>query len=136
MYQGHIYIPLCFYFIGCMRLPGFDALTSFTFHYASTLSSPKRTLASLRALFTFHYASTLSRSQRPINVERYRFTFHYASTLSETSSCQLFRFLIYIPLCFYFIIQLLLYLFQALCIYIPLCFYFIRPDPGSYRFRS
>ena len=102
-----IYIPLCFYFIR----PGIHwrrKKITFTFHYASTLSSPCRPRWTLLIIFTFHYASTLSRScllKQTITIYLhstmlllYRqhwagspkwyisFTFHYASTLSSPRS--------------------------------------------------
>ena len=59
------------------------------------------------------------------------FTFHYASTLS---ACDIIKylcgFLIYIPLCFYFIKEVSENLRNFCCIYIPLCFYFI-PGAGT-----
>ena len=57
----NIYIPLCFYFI---ELSLYDAGQSktFTFHYASTLSTAPSSVCSTLAVFTFHYASTLSGS--------------------------------------------------------------------------
>ena len=81
---GHfrIYIPLCFYFISLAIL--FTAvMISFTFHYASTLSIERGAFARYLARFTFHYASTLSclgGAGKPLAI------------------------IIYIPLCFYFIL--------------------------------
>ena len=101
-----IYIPLCFYFI----LPGTvisSTLSSFTFHYASTLSNNVHVLIGSFGKFTFHYASTLSDCsdlERGTKVSDLHstmlllypgyclqpawwssFTFHYASTLSRTT---------------------------------------------------
>ena len=75
-----IYIPLCFYFIPCDSWHN-SGNYWFTFHYASTLSCPARIYCLSCVTFTFHYASTLSVCIR---------TF-------------LHEFVIYIPLCFYFI---------------------------------
>ena len=123
----YIYIPLCFYFISRAHHPPW-ALCRFTFHYASTLSIPLSTYSRRWSaftfhyastlsvgqgldlcrdtIFTFHYASTLSWSPSLVSVETVKFTFHYASTLSVSScmSYESFCF-IYIPLCFYFIID-------------------------------
>ena len=54
-----IYIPLCFYFIAYLQRC-FLCRTSFTFHYASTLSNIWCRVTGRISLFTFHYASTLS----------------------------------------------------------------------------
>ena len=83
---------------------GYCALYTFTFHYASTLSSMTVVTHETIPAFTFHYASTLSshwhdttggdpdlhstmlllyqRSPDDYSVGVYKFTFHYASTLS------------------------------------------------------
>ena len=120
----NIYIPLCFYFIGNPRqLISISAL--FTFHYASTLSNSEYDIPHRIAKFTFHYASTLSRHiissfdeilhlhstmlllyQRlgRVDCNLLLFTFHYASTLSKYRDDKtVLQFIIYIPLCFYFI---------------------------------
>ena len=56
--------------------------------------------------FTFHYASTLSETVEMALNDLVIFTFHYASTLSCFSYLlSVFRLFIYIPLCFYFIID-------------------------------
>ena len=162
-----IYIPLCFYFISARRRAA-GLYRAFTFHYASTLSQPACRSLSNPSKFTFHYASTLSTSVSVHCVLDSIFTFHYASTLSKSMNgserekqnlhstmlllylpyirVPSFYFLIYIPLCFYFIemvldhnitnpylhsTMLLLYrcsipfCSSASAIYIPLCFYFI-----------
>ncbi len=121
-----IYIPLCFYFIDLQNITqslGFYHLHStmlllyppdrrtwkrqrstFTFHYASTLSAERARLqwscnriyiplcfyfihrridqSGQSNSFTFHYASTLSRIPARSGVPAFPFTFHYASTLS------------------------------------------------------
>ena len=53
------------------------------------------------------------------------FTFHYASTLSIMVLIFMAASLIYIPLCFYFILRLPSNTRGSVFIYIPLCFYFI-----------
>ena len=100
-----IYIPLCFYFIviaSCVSLSRF----SFTFHYASTLSISRYFFWMLTISFTFHYASTLS-NRTLCTVYCYTlFTFHYASTLSTKRFPSIPQYsVIYIPLCFYFIVD-------------------------------
>ena len=118
----------------------------FTFHYASTLSHIIY-LPFNFFVFTFHYASTLS-LQKGVRGTKYSvFTFHYASTLSACPApctrlcadlhstmlllyrnwqyCATMRYLIYIPLCFYFIDLRLAGCVHWVLIYIPLCFYFI-----------
>ena len=124
-----IYIPLCFYFIWygnihivpllnlhstmllLYRFPPLSICISiiFTFHYASTLSSISSSSRLCIAWFTFHYASTLSSERLSEFSSSFSFTFHYASTLSfaQRSLCAVCT-LIYIPLCFYFIIVQLL----------------------------
>ena len=97
-----IYIPLCFYFI----LP------------ASSIPPESHQ-------FTFHYASTLSTILILRNRTASSFTFHYASTLSRQAFPCLFPVRIYIPLCFYFILDREGHYCSECLIYIPLCFYFI-----------
>ena len=81
-----IYIPLCFYFIQS-PLPGIlRSLSSFTFHYASTLSISPSLTRCIIAIFTFHYASTLSFQALSKSAFLSSFTFHYASTLSYLPS--------------------------------------------------
>ena len=120
----YIYIPLCFYFI------------SWPFHQVRICSS-----------FTFHYASTLS----PMSMVIIRPQCHLHSTMlllyQREIAVHVDGVIIYIPLCFYFILvrttqcgdirnnlhstMLLLYpassarLDAVYNIYIPLCFYFI-----------
>ena len=77
---------------------------TFTFHYASTLSVWWLYNQRGFSLFTFHYASTLSAYQGALRSGKKVFTFHYASTLSEKSARLNTEWIIYIPLCFYFII--------------------------------
>ena len=55
--------------------------------------------------FTFHYASTLSLSVADAIALERKFTFHYASTLSSMLQQNRQKILIYIPLCFYFIVM-------------------------------
>ena len=76
--------------------------------------------------FTFHYASTLSPMPTSRSSPYCPFTFHYASTLSEPVQAAEGAVIIYIPLCFYFIIPLIRPSPLIFPIYIPLCFYFIR----------
>ena len=59
--------------------------------------------ADVTSKFTFHYASTLSWAENPRSLAHPLFTFHYASTLSDTHTKQRGVYIIYIPLCFYFI---------------------------------
>ena len=77
-----IYIPLCFYFI-CIPGNGKPDDYTFTFHYASTLSSALNDSRLPPSKFTFHYASTLSDRALSSAYIAKTFTFHYASTLSE-----------------------------------------------------
>ena len=110
----------------------------FTFHYASTLSESAIEAHKPGKKFTFHYASTLSRTDAGEKCLHCLFKFHYASTLS---ACDIIKylcgFLIYIPLCFYFIKEVSENLRNFCCIYIPLCFYFIfiRSDRLRSRFH-
>ena len=68
--------------------------------YLTALFHPPSVFSS----FTFHYASTLSGLFYLLPGSVAEFTFHYASTLSRVPHPQLFGWcLIYIPLCFYFI---------------------------------
>ena len=121
---------------------------AFTFHYASTLSHVEGLSDVLIAEFTFHYASTLSKHGEALKHFEIPFTFHYASTLYQTGprgnrkrrnlhSTMLLLYLveaspddhfvlIYIPLCFYFILARQSLQRWQKHIYIPLCFYFIR----------
>ena len=119
-----IYIPLCFYFIYA-NFSSICFLIVFTFHYASTLSASGlwkcsgirylhstmlllyRNPASVATALMQNLHSTmllLYLSSRILKLETsVTFTFHYASTLSITGWSAYFFFLIYIPLCFYFI---------------------------------
>ena len=126
-------------------------LRIFTFHYASTLSRhsflppllflhlhstmlllyliPVDTAPTTISIFTFHYASTLS--ERVPGVWSYKCNLHSTMLLlyPERRRGLFKRWMIYIPLCFYF-------MKNKPCgirpghIYIPLCFYFI-PSPFS-----
>ena len=58
-YDIYIYIPLCFYFIA-YRMTISKWIFTFTFHYASTLSTMTPANLGVDIRFTFHYASTLS----------------------------------------------------------------------------
>ena len=80
-----IYIPLCFYFIAVFVIITATSSLTFTFHYASTLSSPGH----------------------PVFVPCFSFTFHYASTLSKKDTWSFCFKEIYIPLCFYFIDEMM-----------------------------
>ena len=80
----------------------------FTFHYASTLSVPEDLARQYRlylhSTMLLLYLNTICvfASTSPI------FTFHYASTLSAIALvAPAIQNLIYIPLCFYFILQAL-----------------------------
>ena len=98
----NIYIPLCFYFIGNPRqLISISAL--FTFHYASTLS--RHIISSFDEILHLH-STMLLLYQRlgRVDCNLLLFTFHYASTLSKYRDDKtVLQFIIYIPLCFYFI---------------------------------
>ena len=130
--SGHARLPLSFTFHYASTLSISGEIPTrqcllFTFHYASTLSVQESVIACPTFQFTFHYASTLSCfviSQRPFIRS---FTFHYASTLSTKHFLKTGQILhlhstmlllyplsritvssissIYIPLCFYFIVQ-------------------------------
>ena len=108
-----IYIPLCFYFIADhFSTPRTDS--SFTFHYASTLSRsgiPKATGLLIYIPLCFYFI-------RPESMER----------LLQPG--------IYIPLCFYFIRRFAVVNNRTGFIYIPLCFYFITFRPSSLRLAS
>ena len=98
-----IYIPLCFYFIEHIAIFLYDPW-SFTFHYASTLSKFKT--SGRRELMNLHSTMLLLYRRRRVLRKCLR--------------------RIYIPLCFYFILQALPYMSLTTWIYIPLCFYFIK----------
>ena len=110
--MNFIYIPLCFYFIAISSSGGFSA-SSFTFHYASTLSEKpfsrlkivaqiyiplcfyfilcqQALVNGLRGLeFTFHYASTLSRPRFPLlfsSIQVYFLSTPLSSYLSSQKS--------------------------------------------------
>ena len=123
-----IYIPLCFYFIeyhpADLLFHLSDLHSTMLLLYQSLLYSSLFSFTS----FTFHYASTLSYCPSCQGGRNQQFTFHYASTLSQIIPQCLNLLFIYIPLCFYFIefgrpIKQL-----HILIYIPLCFYFILED--------
>ena len=97
-----IYIPLCFYFIP-MDL------------YVTYLD------CNLHSIMLLLYPN-----ERGICKGMNIFTFHYASTLSKLESMKQTYEGIYIPLCFYFILQGWLASAKQKSIYIPLCFYFIN----------
>ena len=78
-----IYIPLCFYFIP-EQLPDAKQPTEFTFHYASTLS--------------------LSSASSPFPYPDLHSTMLLLYPISEAGEILLLE-CIYIPLCFYFILQ-------------------------------
>ena len=75
----------------------------FTFHYASTISTFRHIHPDPPSCFTFHYASTISHTLCCISRKVLIFTFHYASTISPQACCNMLFFLLYIPLCFYYI---------------------------------
>ena len=83
------------------RIPNYHNLHStMLLLYLSTTQRRKTESSS----FTFHYASTLSYDKLCRLVDATRFTFHYASTLSIGGGLrEWWDGLIYIPLCFYFI---------------------------------
>ena len=124
--QFHIYIPLCFYFNGCVPVL-FWIRYQFTFHYASTLTDPDVHLILfdcaiyIPLCFYFNVGGWMGARAGTA------FTFHYASTLTS-SSCSILSslFCIYIPLCFYFNISQRKQKSIPKSIYIPLCFYFNR----------
>ena len=135
--RWNIYIPLCFYFIGARdAATGLEQL--FTFHYASTLSKLKIIRIKPFNQFTFHYASTLSRKAQAVFGTTIEFTFHYASTLSHltkkrrppvTANLHSIMLLLY-RTCH------LPHSWGSFIIYIPLCFYFIRIRFNIQRGRS
>ena len=104
MLPENIYIPLCFYFIPyTVTVPVLHG--SFTFHYASTLSVPQI----LDQVLDSHLHSTMLLLY-PI--------------MTAMRGCP--AMLIYIPLCFYFIVSDRQDAQIVTIIYIPLCFYFIE----------
>ena len=142
-----IYIPLCFYFIGRGHRVRGSGHSSFTFHYASTLSVWK----SQGSETGKHLHSTMlllyPRGRRKMTGDE----LHLHSTMLLLylfpASYSPDSYFIYIPLCFYFIDQFHVFSFLPLqftfhyastlssawmraircmeLIYIPLCFYFI-----------
>ena len=122
-----IYIPLCFYFIkvwwkAAQDVGNYLHSTMLLLYRSGSICGPMTATT-----FTFHYASTLSRRGSAQVKEHFSFTFHYASTLSERSQPPAgARVYIYIPLCFYFIDKECHERLKIVLIYIPLCFYFIR----------
>ena len=87
---------------------------TFTFHYASTLSSWKSSFASFCIIYIplcFYFIGR-GDTDRPRRIQ------------------------IYIPLCFYFIDKADMGLYQESGIYIPLCFYFIRDWDWSTAFTA
>ena len=133
--KNPIYIPLCFYFIENLLGDKVDTY-QFTFHYASTLSShrhPQQSAPSyLHSTMLLLYLAICTRVP-PV-------TGHLHSTmllLYPEKMVLKFRYInIYIPLCFYFIDNLVLSRRQPSGIYIPLCFYFIKgADLGLHGFQ-
>ena len=102
--EDEIYIPLCFYFI--QTAFGMNYIRNFHLHSIMLLLYRTATLREddIGLLFTFHYASTLSQPDIVCDGHFY----------------------IYIPLCFYFIINYNMACIRTIFIYIPLCFYFIK----------
>ena len=123
IYRSIIYIPLCFYFIWSdARIPVLPP----NLHSTMLLLYRNRYQNFLLGfLFTFHYASTLSTPTFNNALGINGFTFHYASTLSPCPWRESALYVIYIPLCFYFIRNAGNAWFGGSIIYIPLCFYFI-----------
>ena len=77
-----IYIPLCFYSIltaCCFNFIPHSHLHSTMLLLYPLLSDRNKAFISS---FTFHYASTLSQTAEQISLKVSKFTFHYASTLS------------------------------------------------------
>ena len=84
-------------------------------------------------LFTFHYASTISVNVIQAVGQRNCFTFHYASTISRRWCGSTSDFCLYIPLCFYYIMEATGKHQRIFYLYIPLCFYYIERLPvGGY----
>ena len=100
----HIYIPLCFYFIYA-QLIFREGNPLFTFHYASTLSDSKEYLQ----IMGQYLHSTMLLLYQSQGVIHCTIQFHLHSTmllLYRSFSCSLSLFvIIYIPLCFYFILE-------------------------------
>ena len=97
-----IYIPLCFYFILRKAHHNFNLRN---LHSTMLLLYPVwESVGRRKASFTFHYASTLSSIAAIARFLHSSFTFHYASTLSDRRIWKRQKSTgIYIPLCFYFI---------------------------------
>ena len=152
-----IYIPLCFYFIGCRRHHHAELGAGFTFHYASTLSAcanthndytnriyiplcfyfirypeeEKNTCIGIYIPLCFYFIWIGFDNHDLVSW----FTFHYASTLSWTADPEKLwdRYL--------HSTMLLLYQFAYEVrnnmgeIYIPLCFYFIETQLISVGYK-
>ena len=121
-----IYIPLCFYFIPYTgTVPVLHG--SFTFHYASTLSVPQildQVLDShLHSTMLLLYPIMTAMRGCPAMLIYIPLCFYFI--VSDRQDAQIVT-IIYIPLCFYFIPLATLGCHQSKKIYIPLCFYFIR----------
>ena len=123
--EKYIYIPLCFYFI-LRRIAAKDIDTCIYIPLCFYFIGGKQESASKNTQFTFHYASTLSKPKRI--VERSKKNLHSIMLLLyQVNNIQVSSGLsIYIPLCFYFIQPSSLLSSTQVIIYIPLCFYFIQ----------
>ena len=152
--RERIYIPLCFYFILVLRrtesderadlhstmlllYPSLNTLSPDTIkHLHSTMlllyRNPCNILLSLYWKFTFHYASTLSARQNDITLTEVIYIPLCFYFILPRRKWKRWRKKIYIPLCFYFIRARRASIIQSWMIYIPLCFYFIRLDLGAY----
>ncbi len=114
-----------------------SCFSTFTFHYASTLSNPADRLqlqvySDLHSTMLLLYRSIVSPS--------------YSSSIIYIPLCFYFilvpdyfvevDFFIYIPLCFYFISLARAFVMSIMFIYIPLCFYFIAFSPITTWFHE
>ena len=81
-----IYIPLCFYFIWRTKR---NTAQKINLHSTMLLLYRKGAEHNIQrdTSFTFHYASTLSREEAIKRFVTTTFTFHYASTLSAGTRC-------------------------------------------------
>ena len=100
----HIYIPLCFYFIIYMSnsvVNRFDIYIPLCFYFIAVKKSECITTLDLHSTMLLLY-----QKKWRYGMSASRFTFHYASTLSNMYLMITRLFLIYIPLCFYFILYI------------------------------
>ena len=105
----------------CTESPVSDLHSTMLLLYHKTVLKKEGTSSS----FTFHYASTLSERAGCTKTDIQNL--HSTMLLLYLSLIQPEHLLrkIYIPLCFYFIGFSALFFFLKILIYIPLCFYFI-----------